>query len=54
MLKREMVREIKDLHSIIKCKCIDCCGNVVKEARLCPADDCPLHATKQAIFHRKA
>ena len=27
----------------IRAKCLDCCGGSTKEARLCPADSCPLH-----------
>ena len=54
MTKREMASEIRDLKSIIKCKCIDCCAQNVREARLCPADDCPLYVVKQAVFHRKS
>ena len=27
----------------IRAKCLDCCGGSMKEARLCPAEDCPLH-----------
>ena len=27
----------------IRAKCLDCCCGSRKEARLCPASDCPLH-----------
>lgn len=27
----------------IRAKCIDCCGGSKKEARLCPAANCPLY-----------
>ena len=27
----------------IRAHCIECCGGSKKEARLCPAESCPLH-----------
>ena len=51
--KYELIREIKKLKTIIRKKCIECCCNNLNEAKLCPAEDCPLYASKQAIFHKK-
>lgn len=28
----------------IRAKCLDCCCGQIGEVRLCPCDDCPLHA----------
>lgn len=38
-----MIRKLTPLKAIRR-KCLDCCAGQEKEVKLCPIEDCPLHA----------
>ena len=41
-----MIRKLTPLKAIRK-KCLDCCAGQEKEVKLCPIEDCPLHAATE-------